>query len=47
MPSHLLHTAVSSERARARERDRGSRNGWRKAYVRLHEGQSIDIAAKP
>jgi large subunit ribosomal protein L23 len=25
----------------------GSRNGWRKAYVRLHEGQSIDIAAKP
>jgi large subunit ribosomal protein L23 len=25
----------------------GSRNGWRKAYVRLHEGQSIDMTAKP
>ena len=25
----------------------GSRNGWRKAYVRLHEGQSIDLTAKP
>ena len=25
----------------------GSRNGWRKAYVRLHEGQSIDVTAKP
>jgi large subunit ribosomal protein L23 len=25
----------------------GSRNSWRKAYVRLHEGQSIDVTAKP
>lgn len=25
----------------------GSRRGWRKAYVRLHEGQSIDVTAKP
>ena len=25
----------------------GSRNGWRKAYVRLHEGQTIDVTAKP
>ena len=25
----------------------GSRNGWRKAYVSLHEGQSIDLTAKP
>ena len=25
----------------------GSRSGWRKAYVRLHEGQSIDMTAKP
>ena len=33
---------VKSFRQRA-----GSRNGWRKAYVCLHEGQSIDVAAKP
>ena len=33
---------VKSFRQRA-----GSRNGWRKAYVRLHEGQSIDVTAKP
>jgi large subunit ribosomal protein L23 len=33
---------VKSFRQRA-----GSRNGWRKAYVRLHEGQSIDMTAKP
>ncbi len=33
---------VKSFRSRA-----GSRKGWRKAYVRLHEGQSIDITAKP
>ncbi len=25
----------------------GSRSGWRKAYVRLHEGQTIDVTAKP
>jgi large subunit ribosomal protein L23 len=25
----------------------GVRQGWRKAYVRLHEGQSIDVTAKP
>ena len=25
----------------------GSRSGWRKAYVQLHEGQSIDLTAKP
>jgi large subunit ribosomal protein L23 len=25
----------------------GNRSGWRKAYVRLHEGQSIDVVAKP
>lgn len=25
----------------------GSRNSWRKAYVRLHEGQTIDMTAKP
>ena len=25
----------------------GARRGWRKAYVRLHEGQSIDVTAKP
>lgn len=25
----------------------GKRNGWRKAYVRLPEGQSIDVTAKP
>ena len=25
----------------------GSRNGWRRAYVSLHEGQSIDLTAKP
>ena len=25
----------------------GSRAGWRKAYVSLHEGQSIDLTAKP
>jgi len=25
----------------------GRRDGWRKAYVRLHEGQSIDLTAKP
>lgn len=24
----------------------GSRSGWRKAYVRLREGQSIDVMAK-
>jgi large subunit ribosomal protein L23 len=33
---------VKSFRQRA-----GSRNGWRKAYVRLHEGQTIDVTAKP
>jgi len=33
---------VKSFRQRA-----GSRNGWRKAYVRLHEGQTIDVVAKP
>lgn len=33
---------VKSFRQRA-----GSRNGWRKAFVRLHEGQSIDVTAKP
>ena len=25
----------------------GKRNGWRKAYVRVSEGQSIDVTAKP
>ena len=25
----------------------GSRKGWRKAYVRLSEGQTIDVTAKP
>ena len=25
----------------------GSRRGWRKAYVRLHAGQTIDVTAKP
>ena len=25
----------------------GRRNGWRKAYVRLQEGQTIDVTAKP
>ena len=25
----------------------GTRQGWRKAYVRLHEGQTIDVTAKP
>jgi len=25
----------------------GRRDGWRKAYVSLHEGQSIDLTAKP
>jgi len=25
----------------------GSRNGWRKAYVRLQDGQTIDVTAKP
>ncbi len=25
----------------------GRRRGWRKAYVRLQEGQSIDVTAKP
>jgi len=25
----------------------GHRKSWRKAYVRLHEGQSIDVTAKP
>lgn len=24
----------------------GSRGGWRKAYVRLHAGQTIDVMAK-
>jgi large subunit ribosomal protein L23 len=33
---------VKSFRQRA-----GSRNGWRKAYVRLHAGQTIDVTAKP
>jgi len=33
---------VKSFRSRA-----GSRSGWRKAYVRLHEGQTIDVTAKP
>ena len=33
---------VKSFRQRA-----GSRNGWRKAYVRLHDGQTIDVTAKP
>ena len=23
-----------------------ARSGWRKAYVRLHEGQTIDVTAK-
>ncbi|MGA9333277.1 MAG: 50S ribosomal protein L23 [Rudaea sp.] len=26
---------------------KGNRNGWRKAYVSLPEGQSIDVTAKP
>lgn len=25
----------------------GNRQGWRKAYVRLQDGQSIDVTAKP
>ncbi len=25
----------------------GNRGGWRKAYVRLGEGQTIDLVAKP
>jgi len=25
----------------------GRRQGWRKAYVRLQDGQSIDVTAKP
>lgn len=25
----------------------GSRQGWRKAYVRLTDGQTIDVTAKP
>jgi large subunit ribosomal protein L23 len=25
----------------------GRRQGWRKAYVRLQEGQTIDVTAKP
>jgi len=32
---------VKSFRQRA-----GSRNGWRKAYVRLTDGQTIDVTAK-
>ena len=39
----VLNVAGKSKGFRGRK---GHRGGWRKAYVRLGEGQSIDLAAK-
>jgi large subunit ribosomal protein L23 len=41
---NLAHVKGKTKSFRQRP---GSRRGWRKAYVRLHEGQSIDVTAKP
>jgi large subunit ribosomal protein L23 len=44
---HSVNLANVKGKAKSFRQRAGSRNGWRKAYVRLHEGQSIDMAAKP
>jgi large subunit ribosomal protein L23 len=44
---HSVNLANVKGKAKSFRQRAGSRNGWRKAYVRLHEGQSIDMTAKP
>jgi large subunit ribosomal protein L23 len=44
---HSVNLANVKGKVKSFRQRAGSRNGWRKAYVRLHEGQSIDMTAKP
>ena len=44
---HSVNLANVKGKAKAFRQRAGNRSGWRKAYVRLHEGQSIDMTAKP
>ena len=44
---HSVNLANVKGKAKAFRQRAGNRNGWRKAYVRVHEGQSIDMTAKP
>ena len=38
-----VRTAQQRKKARSMGRTRGTRAGWKKAYVSLHEGDSIEI----
>ena len=44
---HSVNLANVKGKQKAFRQRPGARRGWRKAYVRLHEGQSIDVTAKP
>jgi large subunit ribosomal protein L23 len=44
---HSVNLANVRGKTKSFRQRAGSRRGWRKAYVRLHEGQTIDVTAKP
>jgi large subunit ribosomal protein L23 len=44
---HSVNLVNVKGKAKSFRQRAGSRRGWRKAYVRLHEGQIIDVTAKP
>jgi large subunit ribosomal protein L23 len=44
---HSVNLANVKGKTKSFRQRAGSRRGWRKAYVRLHEGHTIDVTAKP